>query len=188
MALSCSPSARFACLTTSSVAKLWKSDTAFVCRNDQRKLAFSIKSFGGYSIPNMQDPYRFKCPVREYHTPRVGHGESFLPGQLFQRRIRKASDLFDSAKAQDFNCNIHGRSCHNSSCRRQYHLFAYSTDDEKRNYLLSNQLSNQLPRVSRRLWMSYFFRMRLVTGYFARDRSTLLALRIYPSRRLRRYH
>jgi hypothetical protein len=54
--------------------------------------------------------------------------------------------------------------------RRQYHLFAYSTDDEKRNYLFVESIEpinyHEFKKALDVILLSYAF----VTGYFARDR------------------
>ena len=155
--------------------KLWGSDTAFVCRNDQRTLAFTIRSFTGYSIPTMKDPHRFECPIREYHTTRIGHGDHFFraiiptkdpqqPGSLFESVMLKISTVTHMAGLVKIHFSGH-----------DYHLFAYSTNDKKRNYLFVESIEQINYHVFRKaldiILLSYAF----VTGYFARDRRHIIA-------------
>lgn len=154
--------------------KLWKSDTAFVCRNDQRQLAFTIKSFAGYSIPTMEDPHRFECPVREYHTPRIGHDDHFFRAIIPTKDPQQPATLFESAMLKIAAVTYMAGLVKVYLGGHNYHLFAYSTDDGKRNHLFVESIEQINYHVFRKaldiILLSYAF----VTGYFARDRRHII--------------
>ena len=80
-------------------SKLWKSDTAFVCRNDQRKLAFSRLEVTQFRICKILTALSV---LSESITLLESDMVIISSGQLFQRRIRKSQRPCSTAQSSRF--------------------------------------------------------------------------------------
>ncbi len=156
---------------------LWKSDASFTCRNDRLALSFDFKSFSKWSIPTMVDPRRFDCSIRNYHTSRIDHGDHFFRAIIPTKEPQAPGSLFESSMVKIGNV-IHSAGLVKIRFSNQdFHLFPYTTDDKKANYLFVESVTqvnyHKFKRMIDAILLSYAF----VTGYFPRDQRYVIGAR-----------